>query len=110
MSLKQFAGNMNLRISQSIGICMSAVSYLLAFCFCGDMVIENWLKVNIIAYNSLWYHEHFPREIRRFYVLIEAFAQNPVKISGLGVMYCSMQSFVSVNYFKINKEIRERID
>lgn len=75
---------------------MSAVSCLMIFCACGDLVAIESLEVGKASFNSLWYLEAFPLKYRKFNIMILAFAHQPIRINGLNVVQCSLSSFLSV--------------
>lgn len=92
----QLAGEFDYMLLQSMGIWMSAVSCLMIYCACGDLVAEKGLDVAQASFETLWYSIDYPLDLKKFHVLIIAFSHRPIKISGLGVVQCSLSRFLSV--------------
>lgn len=74
--------------------------FLFIFCYYGEFATERSENVAIAAYMSEWYL--YPLEIQKFLSMTVVYSKITFSVSPLGIMYCNMEKFTSVNLFSIN--------
>lgn len=92
--LQVSASNFSIEIYQAFGIGSLMVLFLFIFCYFGEMVTDRSSAVAYAAYSTLWYR--YPLKLQRFLQLTIIESHIQFCFSGLGVMFCTMQSFSGV--------------
>lgn len=95
VSIFQYAKSLNCEMIRWLGIYSMVVMSLSTICYFGDLITVESLNVKYhVSYNTLCYR--LPVRLRVYIKLLILFAQQPIYITGITLLKCSLDSFTSV--------------
>ena len=83
----------------AFNVCCAIVSLTWPFFFCyyATFTTNRVAALAQTAYNSNWFD--WPPELQKYVILIIARSQEPVRLTGLGLIYCSLEVFAKVRIY-----------
>lgn len=88
---------------------MLCVINIFPFCNYGTWSVESLQSIGDVAYASMWYKLAFHKDQKYIRMIIE-FAHIPRKVTGYGLIRCSLETYINVrSYEKINEIYANRL-
>lgn len=77
-------------------------------CRYASFTVDRISSLGDVVYNSNWYE--YPIELRKNFVLIISRSQTPIEFTGLGLIYCTLNSFGKVSFRNVFRlEMKSKI-
>lgn len=91
------AQELSIQLYQATGIAIMCLACLFIYCFYGQLLTDESLKINGAAYGMNWYQ--YPLKYRICVRMIIQYTQAPFYVSIYRLINCSLENFTSVSRF-----------
>lgn len=81
-------------IHRAIDVGIAFTSLQFVFCYFGDQVTTEYLKITDIVYDTPWHL--YPYELRKNFPFVLQTTQRPIYLRGFGIIICTLPLFKKV--------------